>query len=84
MLIEISDATLEVDKKVKIPRYAASGIPEVWIVNLIDDIVEVYREPIKHPDGAALYQEQRNLVKGDTLAPKAWPSLEIAVDDALL
>ena len=83
LLIEVSDTTLEVDQSVKLPRYAAAGIPEVWIINLVDDIIEVYRAPVQLPSGGALYQEQRNLIKGDRLSPEAWSAIQIAVDDVL-
>ncbi len=53
LLIEVSDTTLRYDQKVKLKLYAEAGIPEVWIVNLQDRCVEVYREP-----EAGRYQSQ--------------------------
>lgn len=44
LLIEVSDASLAKDRKVKLPLYARAGIPEVWIVNLEQEQVEVYSE----------------------------------------
>ena len=84
LVIEVSDTTLEFDKGVKLPRYAASGIPEVWIVNLVDDRIEVYRDPIKLPDGTGIYRTRADLVKGDTLISHALLSLKIAVDEILI
>jgi len=84
LLIEVADTTLVSDKKIKLPRYAASKIEEVWIVNLVDNIIEVYREPIQLANGTAGYLTRTEFVKGDTLIPKALPSLEIAVDDVLV
>lgn len=46
LLIEVSDSTLKYDREQKLPVYAEAGIPEYWIRNLVDDILEVYREPI--------------------------------------
>jgi len=46
LVIEVSDTTLAKDQKIKLPLYAASGIPEFWIVNLEKDEIEVYKEPI--------------------------------------
>ena len=40
-----SDSTLKFDPEKKLPDYARSSIPEVWILNLLDDQLEVYREP---------------------------------------
>jgi Uma2 family endonuclease len=44
LVIEVSDTTLATDR-FKGRTYAAAGIPEYWIVNLVDRRVEVYREP---------------------------------------
>ena len=45
LLIEVADSSLERDLMEKLPRYARAGIPEVWIVNLNDETIEVYRQP---------------------------------------
>jgi Uma2 family endonuclease len=45
LLIEVSDSTLTKDRTIKLPLYAAHGIPELWIVNLVDRQIEVYTEP---------------------------------------
>jgi Uma2 family endonuclease len=45
LIIEVSDTTLKFDQEVKAPLYAISGINEYWVVNLIDNRVEVYSQP---------------------------------------
>ncbi len=45
LLVEVSDSTLAKDRTVKLPLYAAHGVPELWIVNLPDQQVELYTEP---------------------------------------
>ncbi|HET8655635.1 MAG TPA: Uma2 family endonuclease, partial [Longimicrobiaceae bacterium] len=60
LLIEVSDATLAKDREVKLPRYAAAGIPEVWIVALPERVIEVYRG--QGQDG---YAECRRAEAGD-------------------
>ena len=45
LLIEVADSSLPIDRKVKLPVYAAAGVPEVWIVNLTDKQIEVFRSP---------------------------------------
>src|SRR5689334_9374439 len=45
LLIEVSDSSLDYDRETKLPQYADSMIIEVWIRNLVDDLLEVYREP---------------------------------------
>ena len=45
LIVEVSDTTLVSDIEVKVPLYAEAGIPEVWIVNLQENIIEVYSSP---------------------------------------
>ncbi len=45
LLIEVADSTLRIDREVKLPVYAAAEVPEVWIVNLPEKQVEVFRSP---------------------------------------
>ena len=45
LLIEVSDSTLEFDKKIKLPLYAESGIPEYWIIDVNDNQILKYTLP---------------------------------------
>lgn len=45
LLIEVADTSLDDDRGIKVPLYAENGIAECWIVNLLDRVVEVYRQP---------------------------------------
>jgi Uma2 family endonuclease len=45
LLVEVSDSTLSKDQTLKLPLYAQVGIPEVWIVNLIQRRFEIYTQP---------------------------------------
>ncbi len=45
LLIEVADSSLRFDRAVKLPLYARAGIPEVWIVNIRQRVVEVHRCP---------------------------------------
>ncbi|WP_282783137.1 Uma2 family endonuclease [Phaeodactylibacter xiamenensis] len=62
LLIEVADTSLDKDQKVKLPLYAAAGIPEVWIVNLPEQQLEQYTEP-----AAEGYRSIRIYRAGDTL-----------------
>jgi Uma2 family endonuclease len=77
LLVEISDASLVTDREDKLPAYGHAGIAEVWIVNLADLTVEVYREP--HFTG---YDSKIILRAGDQAKPQAFP--DVAVDVAEL
>jgi len=72
LLIEVSDSTLLMDRQEKLPVYARAGIPEVWIVNLPERLVEVYRQPAN-----GLYPGCREVRPGDPLAPAAFPDAGI-------
>jgi Uma2 family endonuclease len=45
LVIEVADASIKFDRDTKAPLYAAAGISEYWIVNLIDNRLEIYRQP---------------------------------------
>lgn len=77
LLVEVFDTSLENDQEEKLPAYGRAGIPEVWIVNLTDPTVEIYREP--HYTG---YGSRTVLRAGDTAKPLAFP--DVAVDVAEL
>jgi Uma2 family endonuclease len=78
LLIEIAESSLDYDRQTKLPRYAADGIIEVWIVNLVAEQVEVYRAP----SGEA-YTVSSVHRRGDSLSPLAFPDLIIRVEEIL-
>jgi len=45
LAVEVSDTTLSRDRRTKLPLYARSGIPEVWISNLKAHRLELCRRP---------------------------------------
>jgi len=45
LVVEVSVTTLAYDRREKAGLYARAGVPEYWVVNLIDGQVEVYRGP---------------------------------------
>jgi Uma2 family endonuclease len=78
LLIEVADTTVEYDRDVKIPLYARAGIPEVWLTDLTQEVIDVYRSPT--PTG---YQQVQRFRRGQRLAPQALPDLEINAQDIL-
>ncbi|GDY11217.1 hypothetical protein LBMAG53_00940 [Planctomycetota bacterium] len=64
LVIEIGDSSIDFDRTVKLPMYAAAGIPEFWLVDLAADCVEIHTEPL--PKG---YRLCRTLRDGDLLVP---------------
>ena len=79
LLIEISDTSLATDQEDKLPAYGRAGVPEAWIVNLNELIVEVYREP--HFTG---YGAKTVLRAGDKATPQAFPDVAVDVAELLM
>ena len=45
LIVEVAESSLAFDRAQKGSLYARAGIPDYWIVNLVDRVVEVYRNP---------------------------------------
>ena len=78
LLIEVSDTTLDYDREKKIPAYGRAGIPEVWIIDLIQAALEIHRDP--HFTG---YASRTVLGPGDDLAPQAFPDAVVSVAELM-
>ena len=46
LVMEIADSTLDQDRKVKLPMYAAAGIPESWLFDAQSRVIERHTNPI--------------------------------------
>jgi Uma2 family endonuclease len=82
LIIEIADTSLEYDRTEKMSLYAAAGIPEYWIVNLVERCVEVYREPVSPAVGTAFnarYRSLRYYGLDEAVSPLFEPTLEVPV-----
>ena len=78
LIIEVADSSLEHDRRDKLPRYAAAGIRETWLVNLPGEVVEMHRHPQE-----GQYRDIRTARRGETISPAAFPDLALRVDDVL-
>lgn len=81
LVVEISDSTLRYDRTEKLRLYAEAGIPEYWIVNLIDRQVEVHRQPIASAEftGGHGYRDTFTVKPGELLAPAFQSTAQVAV-----
>ncbi len=77
LLIEVADSSVRIDQEIKLPMYAAARVPEVWIVNLADRQVEVYRTPIDKQ-----YQT-KEMAKEDEVITVPHFNLSVAAHDLL-
>jgi Uma2 family endonuclease len=78
LLIEVAESSLSYDRNRKIPAYGRAGIREVWIVNLLEKAIEVFREP--HFTG---YGSIRKFAAGDKVHIEAFPDVGVEVSDLL-
>jgi len=79
LIVEVADTSLQEDRLIKLPKYAGSVVPEVWILNLIEKIVEVYREPLTLANGIPGYRRRTDFKVGEFLSPEAFPDLRIEI-----
>ncbi len=78
LVIEVADTSLESDRDVKLPLYAAAGISEAWLLDLEHEVVEVHRQP-----AATGYRDVQALARGGTLAALLVPTGDLSVDEVL-
>jgi Uma2 family endonuclease len=85
LIVEVSDSSLAIDRGPKGSLYAHAGIADYWVVNVVNDQLEVYRDP--QPDlsqafGHA-YTDNAILQRGEVAVPLAVPHLHIPVAELL-
>lgn len=78
LVIEVSESSLRKDRGIKQRIYARNGVQDYWIVNLVERIVEVYREP--RGEG---YVWVERFASGDSLTPLAFPDVVVSMDAVL-
>ena len=77
-VVEISESSLAFDRKIKLPRYAECGTPEVWIEDLKHDVLLVFRDL-----EANSYKTSLTLRRGQSVSPVAFPDVAFNIDDLL-
>ena len=78
LVVEVADTTLAYDRDVKMPRYAAANVPEVWIENLEEQLLLVYRDP-----KGKSYSTLLTLTLNDSVSVQAFPDVTFQVRDLL-
>ena len=81
LVVEVAETSLVFDRGEKGSLYARGGIRDYWIVNLVDRVLEVYREP--EPDSTApygwRYRAVQPLARDAVVSPLALPSVRVGV-----
>lgn len=78
LVLEVADTTLKYDRKVKTPRYAAAGVPEVWIQDLEGNVLLVFRNP-----SGNVYKTVLTLKPEESVSMLAFPDSVFKVSDLL-
>lgn len=78
LLIEVADASRDVDRGTKLPLYAQAHINEAWLVDLVAEVIERHTDP--SPGG---YRQIYLARRGDSLVSTVLPDLVLDVDAVL-
>lgn len=78
LVVEVADSSLKKDRGVKSALYATAGVPEFWLVNLTEKVVEVHRDPV-----AGRYTNVRRVGRDGQLTPVDFPTVIIPVSELL-
>jgi hypothetical protein len=58
----VADSSLEYDRDIKLPLYAAAGIHECWLINIPENRIDCYSHPT-----AQGYRLRERFFAGDTI-----------------
>lgn len=85
LVVEVAETSLARDRLLKGGLYARAGITDYWIVNLLDEVLEVYRQPGRSPSlrHGWKYGSVRLLKRNAVLSPLAGTRARIRVADLL-
>jgi Uma2 family endonuclease len=75
IVIEVANSSIDYDREEKLPRYAAAGIPEVWLVHIARQVVEQYTLPVGDD-----YTYRRIVKRGSMVTAQTITGIEVAVD----
>jgi Uma2 family endonuclease len=85
LIVEVSESSLTYDRTRKASLYARAGIADYWIINLVNNQVEVYRDPRADPAQfyGHGYASVTVLVPPAVVNPLAAPQVSLAAVDLL-
>jgi Uma2 family endonuclease len=81
LIVEVSDSSLTPDRIEKASLYARGGIREYWIIDLVESVLEVHREPVPGPSAPYgwRYRTIQRLGAGEFVSPVAAGHARVAV-----
>lgn len=78
LVIEVADTTLEKDRDEKLPKYAKAGIPEVWVVDVDHNHIQVCHELLN-----SQYLSTKTFSPGTEISPSTLPNIHIPTTEIL-
>jgi Uma2 family endonuclease len=74
LVVEVADSSLRKDRKIKAALYATCAVPEYWLVNLVDQVIEVHRVP-----SGGQYTDVTEHRGNASVSPLALPAVAVTV-----
>jgi len=78
VVIEVADESLRFDRTVKLPLYARARIPQVWLIDLQNNVVEIHSRPSDNQ-----YEKSISLKRGEGLVIPELADFSFRVEDFL-
>ena len=78
LVVEVSDTTLRFDRRIKVPLFAAAGIREVWIADLQENLLLVFRDPADKD-----YKFKLSLSRDQSVSLLAFPDVTFQVAELI-
>lgn len=75
LVVEVSDSTLEYDRNEKMTLYVQANIAQLWVIDLIHEVIEQYMQPLHGRYGHIVTRQ-----RGESII---FEQVEIAVNDIL-
>jgi len=85
LLVEVSESSLSLDRDYKGALYARARLEDYWIVNLVDRVLEIYRQPVADPSAPLGWRYGSKTVLGPDASASmlALPDVSLAVRSLL-
>lgn len=85
LIVEVADSSLDIDTTTKAELYATAGVPDYWVIDLVNRQIIIFRDPAPLPAGlgATAYQSRHTFGPNDSVTPLHAPNASICVADLL-
>jgi Uma2 family endonuclease len=78
LIIEVAETSLPTDRGIKLRLYASCGVPEYWIVNLSERVIEVHSDPSN-----GVYAKMTRYEHVQSVRPIRFPDIDVRVSDII-